>query len=130
MLTAITAPATSPITETVATIVATVTNNKLQGTYTAGTPFVAAVDTTPAVAAVQASISQASVYSLRLWLEAHYSHQSSPTFNIEIDALDSDADGAFDEGDYVTVAGGDTNNTAYTATKQIDSPAELATVKN
>lgn len=128
-LAAITAPATSPLTETVATIVATVTGNNLEGTYTEGTPFIPAVETTPAVAAVQASISQASVYSLRLWLEAHYSHVASPTFNIQIDALDSDDDGDFDDGDYAAVAGADTNNTADDGLNQIDIPAELATIK-
>jgi hypothetical protein len=128
-LAAITAPATNPLTETVATIVATVTGNNLEGTYTKGTPFIPAVETTPAVAAVQASISQASVYSLRLWLEAHYSHVASPTFNIQIDALDSDDDGAFDDGDYAAVAGVDINNTADDGANQIDIPAELATIK-
>jgi hypothetical protein len=128
-LAAITAPATNPLTETVATIVATVTGNNLEGTYTKGTPFIPAVETTPAVAAVQASISQASVYSLRLWLEAHYSHVASPTFNIQIDALDSDDDGAFDDGDYAAVAGVDIKNTADDGANQIDIPAELATIK-
>ena len=129
-LAAITAPATSPLIETVATVVATVTNNKLQGTYTAAKAAIAGTITTPAVAAVPSSISQASVYGLRLWLEAHYSHVASPTYNIEIDALDSDDDGAFDDGDYVTVAGADANNTTNDGIKQIDVVAELATVKN
>ena len=129
-LAAITAPATSPLIETVATVVATVTNNKLQGTYTAAKAAIAGTITTPAVAAVPSSISQASVYGLRLWLEAHYSHVASPTYNIEIDALDSDDDGAFDDGDYVTVAGADANNTTNDGVKQIDVVAELATVKN
>ena len=129
-LAAITAPATSPLIETVATVVATVTNNKLQGTYTAAKAAIAGTITTPAVAAVPSSISQASVYGLRLWLEAHYSHVASPTYNIEIDALDSDDDGAFDDGDYVTVAGNDANNTTNDGVKQIDVVAELATVKN
>lgn len=129
LLTAFTAPATSPLTETVATITATVTNNKLEATYTPGSPFVPATGTKPAVPAVDGSFVQASVYGLRLWLEAHYSHIASPTFNIEIDAVDSDADGMFDDGDYATVAGADANNTSDDAMNQIDIPAELSTIK-
>ena len=129
LLTAFTAPATSPLTETVATITATVTNNKLEATYTPGTAIVSATATTPEIPAVNGSFVQASVYGLRLWLEAHYSHVASPTFNIEIDAVDSDADGMFDDGDYATVSNADANNTSKDGINQIDIPAELSTVK-
>ena len=128
LLTAFTAPATSPLTETVATITATVTNNKLEATYTPGSPFVPATGTVPAVPAVDGSFVQASVYGLRLWLEAHYSHVASPTFNIRIDPVDSDADGLFDDGDYAAVAGADVNNTSDDGINAIDIPAELSTV--
>lgn len=128
-LSAFVAPATTPLTETVASISATVTGNALEGTYTPGTALIPSTDTTPEIPAVQASISQASVYSLRLWIEAHYSHATSPTFNIEIDALDSDDDGDFDDGDYATVAGADANNTADDGANQIDIAAELSTIK-
>ena len=87
-LTAFTAPATSPLSETVAaTIVATVTGNKLQGTYTKATAVIPGTGTVATIPAKPSSIAQASVYGLRLWLEAHYSHTASPTFNIEIDAI-------------------------------------------
>ena len=129
LLTSFIAPTTSPLTEKAATIVATVTDNKLQATYTPGTAIVSATATTPEIPAVDGSFVQASVYGLRLWLEAHYSHTASPTFNIEIDAVDSDADGMFDDGDYATVAAADTNNTSDNGANQIDIPAELKTIK-
>jgi hypothetical protein len=44
--------------------------------------------------------------------------------------MDSNADGAFDDGDYATVAGTDTNNTTDDGLLQISVVAELATVKN
>ena len=128
-LTAFTAPATSPLSEVAATIVATVTGNKLQGTYTKATAVIPGTGTVATIPAKPSSIAQASVYGLRLWLEAHYSHTGSPTFNIEIDAMDSDADGAFDDGDYATVVAADGNNTTSDGMNQIDIVAELATVK-
>lgn len=129
LLTSFSPPSKTSITESVATIVATVTGNKLQGTYTKGIAVVPATATTPEVPAVQASLVQSSAYALRLWLEAHYSHTASPTYNIEIDALDSDADGSFDDGDYKTVSDADANNTAKDGVKQINITAELNTVK-
>lgn len=128
-LTAITAPATSPITEVAATIIVTVTGNGLQGTYTAASAFVTGTGTTPDTPAVNSTIAQASIYGLRLWLEAHYSHTASPTWNIEIDEVDSDDDGDFDDGDYATVAAADANNTTDDGNNQIDTVAELNTVR-
>lgn len=128
-LTAFTSPEISPLSEERAIISAIVTGNGLQGTYTAGTPFVQGTGTVPDTPATESSIVQASVHGLRLWLEAHYSHSSSPTFNIEIDAVDNDADGKFDEGDYATVAAADSNNNTDNRNNQIDIVAELNTVR-
>ena len=132
LLTAFTAPGTASntLTEVAATIVATVTGNKLQGTYTPGTATIPGTGTVPTVPAMASSISQASVFALRSWIEVHNSHTASPSFNIQIDAMDSDADGAFDDGDYATLAGADANNSTDDAMNQIDIVAELATVKN
>ena len=94
--------------------------------------MVPATDTTPEVPAVQASIVQASVYDLRLWLEAHYSHTPSPTYRIEIDEVDGNADGNHDgasDGDYQTIATADANNTADNSANDINITAELNTVK-
>ena len=132
LLTSFSAPSSSTITENVATVIATVTGNKLFGTYTQGTAVVPATDTTPEVPAVQASIVQASVYDLRLWLEAHYSHTPSPTYRIEIDEVDGNADGNHDgasDGDYQTIATADANNTADNSANDINITAELNTVK-
>ena len=132
LLTSFSAPSSSTITENVATIVATVTGNKLFGTYTQGTAKVTATESTPEIPAVQASIVQASVYDLRLWLEANYSHTTSPTYRIEVDEVDGNADGNHDgasDGDYQTIATADANNTADDNANDINIKAELNTVK-
>ena len=132
LLTAFTAPGTASntLTEVAASTVVTITGNKLQGTYTPATAIIPGTGTVPTVPAMASSISQASVFALRSWIEAHNSHTASPSFNIEIDAMDSDADGAFDDMDYATVAGADTNNSTDDGLLQISVVAELATVKN
>ena len=114
--------------ESVANVLVILTGNNLSGTYRAATAAVSATDTTAGVAAIEASISQASVYAFRNWIEAHVeSDNNTPTFYINIEKLDSNGDGE-SNGDYQTVAGADGNNTVDDGITFINILEELALV--
>lgn len=116
--------------ETVAAVNAVVTGNNLTGVYTRAKAEIPRTDNTPTIPAVVSSISQSSVYGLRLWLEAHFSNSSSPTWSIDIENFDDDsvADTTPNNGDYSTVVAAEVNNTENMGNDYINNYTELKTV--
>ena len=94
-LTTITAPSYSVIAEPLATVTVTIWGNDTVGSYTAAN---AATETTPYNAP---SASAAVVSSFKGFIEAYLNQSArtaSVTFNIDINNVDTDGDGAYDDG--------------------------------
>lgn len=132
LLTSFTAPNKEVRVEKNAAVRATVTGNKLSGVYTRAIAAIPGTSTTAPIPAVASTISQASVYGLRQWLEAHFTNTASPTWEIDIEAFDdnSDTDTKADNGNYDAVTTADGNNSTNTSRDKINTYIELKTVKN
>ena len=113
-LTAITPPSTSVLAEPTATITVSMTGNLLQGTYTAA---VVGTDTTPAAAHEATSTVITAFKALIDAYDAQTARTVTATYDLTIDQVDNDADGAFDDGTFAAQAG---------TTGNVDTPAELA----
>ena len=113
-LTAITPPSATVLAEPTAAINLTVTGNLLQGTYKAA---VTGTDTTPAAAHEATSTVITAFKVLIDAYDAQTARTVTATYDLGIDAVDNDADGAFDDGTFAAQAG---------TTGNVDTPAELA----
>ena len=92
-LTTFTAPSFANKAEPAVTIVVTFTGNDITGTYSA---TIAATETTPAV---PYTASSAAISSWKTFING-YSTTNTVTFNLDIDAVDNDLDGKFDDDAY------------------------------
>ena len=113
-LTSITPPSAAVLAEPTAAISLTVSNNLLQGTYTAA---VVGTDTTPAAAHEATSTVITAFKALIDAYDAQAARTATATYDLGIDQVDNDADGAFDDGTFAAQAG---------TTGNVDTPAELA----
>ena len=93
-LTTIVAPSSSVLAEPLATVTVTISGNDTVGTYTEAE---AATETTPYV---PATASAAVVTSFKPFIEAYLAQTRTATvvWDIDVDAIDDDADGAYDDG--------------------------------
>ena len=117
-LTAITPPSAAVLAEPTAPISLTVSNNLLQGTYTAA---VVGTDTTPAAAHEATSTVITAFKALIDAYDAQAARTVTATYSLGIDQVDTtgtagDADALFNNGTFADQAG----------TGDIDTPAELA----
>ena len=118
-LTAITPPSAAVLAEPTAAIALTVSNNLLQGTYTAA---VVGTDTTPAAAHEATSTVITAFKALIDAYDAQAARTATATYDLGIDQVDTtgtagDADALFNNGTFAAQAG---------TTGDIDTPAELA----
>lgn len=93
-LTTIVAPSASTLAEPLATVTVTISGNATVGTYTSAD---AATETTPYS---PASATAAVVTSFKPFIEAYLAQTrtASVSFDIDVDAIDDDADGDYDDG--------------------------------
>ena len=118
-LTSITPPSAAVLAEPTAAITLTVSNNLLQGTYTAA---VVGTDTTPAAAHEATSTVITAFKALIDAYDAQAARTATATYDLGIDQVDTtgtagDADALFNNGTFAAQAG---------TTGDIDTPAELA----
>jgi hypothetical protein len=133
-LTTIVAPSIDPLAEPLATVTVTISGNDTSGTYTAAE---AATETTPYV---PATASAAVVTAFKPFIEAYLAQTRTATvvWDIDVDNIDDDADGAYDDGtlsaafaaDTAAIAGPDAvaggADAQVDATGGVDTEAELS----
>ena len=113
-LTAITPPSATVLAEPTALVTLTITGNLTQGTYTAA---VVGTDTTPAAAHEATSTVITAFKALIDAYDAQTARTVTATYDLGIDLVDNDADGAGDDSTFAAQAG---------TTGNVDTPAELA----
>lgn len=128
-LTTIVAPSIDPLAEPLATVTVTISGNDTVGTYTAAE---AATETTPYV---PATASAAVVTAFKPFIEAYLAQTRTATvvWSIDVDKVDDDADGAYDDGTLNAAFNADTaakagpDATAGNADDQVDGTGGVDT---